>query len=553
MLLILGLDGATLDLIGPWAREGLLPNLARLMANGAWGRLSVATPPATFPSWTSFMTGVNPGRHGIFDFSRRDPGSYRIRFVNASFRKAPSIWHLLSSAGRRVAVLGLPATYPPEPVNGCMISGFDTPVTTRADRSFVYPPEWAAEVARLGGFPFADFQEFSVGPQWYAHALRRLKAGIERKTELARRLLAREDWDCFMLLIGESDTVAHHFWAFHDRRSPRFDPALHGSLGDPIRDIYVAIDHSIGELVSLVPEAHVLVASDHGFGGAGDTAVYLNRWLDQEGFLTWQTGSRRGAKLAGALRQAAVRIVPEGWQRATFRLAGGRLAAALESTVRFGGIDWSGTQAFSEELNYSPAIWLNVEGRDPQGCVRPGEYDRVCRQVAERLLGWRDPLNCTSVVRNVWRRDELYDGPCVDIAPDLILELEEPGGYSYVCLPSQGTGGPVIERLSGAALAGGKLRGMSGSHRPDGVFILNGPGVAPGELRGADITDLAPTILALCDGPGLVESDGGVLPCVEGAAGAPRSEPYVPPIEASYDPREEGCIRQRLEQLGYLE
>ena len=163
MVLILGLDGATLDLVEPWSTDGTMPNLRRLMRIGAWGRLASTVPPATLPGWASFMTGVNPGRHAIFDFTRREPGTYRVRFVNSSDRQAPSVWRLLSDAGRRVAILGLPGTYPPEAVNGCMISGFDTPVTTRADRSFVYPPTLANEVERCGGFPFADFQEFAIG------------------------------------------------------------------------------------------------------------------------------------------------------------------------------------------------------------------------------------------------------------------------------------------------------------------------------------------------------------------------------------------------------
>ena len=188
MLLILGLDGATLDLVEPWTADGTLPNLARLLRQGAWGRLASTMPAATFPSWTTFMTGVNPGRHGVFDFTRRDPGSYRVRFVNATFRKARTVWRLLSDAGRRVSVLGVPATYPPEAINGYMISGFDTPVTTHADASFVHPPEFAAEVEEAGGFPFADFQEFHIGPGWHARAAASLCDGIERKTRRAEVL-----------------------------------------------------------------------------------------------------------------------------------------------------------------------------------------------------------------------------------------------------------------------------------------------------------------------------------------------------------------------------
>ena len=138
-LLIIGLDGATFDLIEPWADE--LPHLARLMREGAWGRLRSTVPPATFPAWTSFMTGVDPGQHGVFDFTRRVPGAYRVEFVNATHRRVPTLWRILSDAGLRVGVLGVPATYPPEHLNGFQISGFDAPIAVGIDRSFVQPPE----------------------------------------------------------------------------------------------------------------------------------------------------------------------------------------------------------------------------------------------------------------------------------------------------------------------------------------------------------------------------------------------------------------------------
>jgi predicted AlkP superfamily phosphohydrolase/phosphomutase len=551
MLLILGLDGATLDLVEAWASCGELPHLARLMREGSCGRLASTVPAATFPSWTTFMTGVNPGRHGVFDFTRRDPGSYRVRFVNATFRKAPSIWRRLSDAGKRVTVLGLPGTYPPESINGYMVSGFDTPVTTRADASFVHPPRFARELERLGGFPFADFQEFRIDSGWHERALASLLEAIQRKERLARELLDREPWDCFMLLLGESDTAAHHFWRFHDPASPRFDAAGSARLGDPIRTVYRALDGLVGRLVERVPGARVLIVSDHGFGGAGDTALRLNRWLAENGWLAWQPSGRQSRR-AGALRSAALAAIPERWQAACFRLAGGRIASAVESGVRFGGIDWRRTQAFSEELNYAPSVWLNVAGRDPGGQVAAADYDRTCARLAEQLRAWQDPIHGTKVVRHVWRRDEVYDGACVEWAPDLILDLETPGRYSYVCLPSYGQSGPVLERMSGAALSAGKLSGMSGSHRPDGLFILTGPEVAPGRLRGAAMADMAPTILALC-GVGVPSGwDGRPLPCLTRAAAAAAAVEEPMSAESVYDEEQEERLRRRLEDLGYL-
>lgn len=552
MLLILGLDGATLDLVAPWVEDGTLPHLGELMRKGAWGRLSSTIPPATFPSWTSFMTGVNPGRHGIFDFTRREPGAYRVRFVNGTFRKVPTIWRLLSQAGRHVTVLGLPGTYPPEPLNGYMISGFDTPVTTRADSSFVYPASFAADLERYGGFSFADFQEFSVGPGWHERALASLLEGIERKGRLAQALLSRRPWDCFMLLMGESDTVAHHFWSFHDPKSPRFDAAGATRLGDPIRLVYQALDRLVGRLVTRHPEADFLIASDHGFGGVGNTALYLNRFLAEQGWLRWKPG-RPGAHLPARLREAALRIVPERLQARCFRMADGRLASRLESSVRFGGIDWSGTSAFSEELNYAPSIWLNVRGRDEAGVVPAADYERLCTEITEKLLSWRDPAHGSPVVRHVWRRSEIYHGEQTDMAPDLLLDLHQPEGYSYLCLQSAGQSGPCLTQID-PALGGGKLRGMSGSHRSDGLFLLAGKGVRPGEVIGACITDMAPTILSMCGLQAPAGWDGRTLACVQAenieAMDFPRDSAGE---ESYYGDAEERLLQQRLTKLGYFE
>ncbi len=556
MLLIIGLDGATWDLIDPWIAAGRLPHLERLRRQGVFGPLASTVPPATFPSWSTFMTGVNPGKHGIFDFTRRQLGTYGVQFVNASFRKVPTIWKRLSDAGRRVCVLGVPGTYPPEDVNGYMVSGFDTPVTTRADASFVSPRTLAPLVEQVGGFPFADFQEFRVGRRWYRMALDRLLRGIETKTRLAQTLLSREQWDCFLLLFGESDTVAHHFWKFHDVNSPLFDAEGAQEFGTAICRVYEALDAAIGALVSAAAPTAVLVASDHGFGGTGTKAVYLNEWLVQGGF---QRRRRHGAatQVTGRLKRAALQYVPAHLQARLFRLQAGRWANWLETRARFAGIEWTDTRAFSEELNYFPSVWLNLQGREPAGVVHPTDYDRVREDVCLAAAALRDPEHGAAVVRRAWRREELYAGPWTQYAPDIVLELNYDRGYSYRCLP---TGSAPARRavrvLRAHESAGGKLAGMSGSHRPDGIFMVSPMSVGAARTGSgrAAMADLAPTILQLCGidpPPGL---DGRALL----APASPRLQPLsAKPASASaehvYGPAEEHEIAARLTALGYLQ
>ncbi len=551
MLLIVGFDGATWDLINPWIDRGWLPNLQRLRERSISGPLTSTVPPVTLPSWTTFMTGVNPGKHGIFDFTRRDLGTYNVRFVNSTFRKVPTIWQRLSDAGKRVCVLGLPGTYPPEPLNGCMVCGFDTPVTLRADDRFVWPPELAALVREQGGFPFADFQEFRVDGDWYATARDRLLRGIDIKTGLALRLLAREEWDAFLIMFGESDTAAHHFWRFSDQASPRFDAVGAESYGDVLPSVYRALDAALGRLRDAVPEAEVLVVSDHGFGGAGLKVVHLNQWLTGLGLQTRRVS--RGAGLAGRLKTAALRRVPAPWQAPLFRLGGGAVAGRLESRSRFAQIEWSKTRVFSEELGYFPSAWINLRGREPQGIVDVADYERVRDDICAAAATLTDGESGRSVIRRAWRREELYQGDWVKYAPDVIFEMALDDGYSYACLPTGAATNPM-HRLDPQLCRGGKLAGMDGTHRTDGIYLLETAVSVPASGRRAAIADMAATILSCCDLDVPHEFDGRtVLTGISADVVVADNATPIPWQETQYTSAEEREIADRLASMGYLQ
>ncbi|MBI2435402.1 MAG: alkaline phosphatase family protein [Candidatus Hydrogenedentes bacterium] len=524
-LLLIGLDGAEPALLERWMAEGRLPHLARLRERGAFLRLRSTNPPVTFPAWTTCVTGVNPGRHGIFDFTEVTPGAYRLRFVNATRRQAPALWNILSAAGKRVAVLGVPGTWPPEPVNGVMVSGFDSPVATGVDASCVYPPELLPEVRE---WRFADVQESHIGPGWHERALEALLKKLEDKERIATRLLAREPWDFFMVVFGESDTVSHHFWLFHDPQSPRHRPGPQ----DALARVYSRLDAAVGRLVETAGEDVItMIVSDHGFGGAGTGVVHLNNWLALHDYLAFRTG---GDSL---LKRAALRYVPVKLRGVLFRRLRG-LAEGAESKSRFGGIDWARTTAWSEELNYFPSVRVNLAGREPHGQVRAPDYRAFVHDVCQHLETWE-------VVERAWPRAELFEGPHVDRAPDIILELALENGYSHSCLRSRG--GPPFRRLRPEEYFGGKERGMTGNHRPDGVCLLS----TPSPLPRADIQDVAPTVLALLGVPA-PPMDG--RPLVAGASSPVPLSP-VPAVGAAYDytPAEAAVVEERLRGLGYLE
>ncbi len=558
MIAIVGLDGATWDLAGPFMEAGDMPALTTIVRDGASGVLRSTIPPVTFPAWSSFLTGTNPGRHGIFDFSRRVPGTYEIAFVTSRDRKVPTMWRVLSDAGRRVAVLGVPTTYPPEPVNGVLVGGFDSPVATGIDGSFVHPRTFYAEmVAAVGPYTITDFQELRIGPGWHAAALPKILAAVERKRDLARWVLDRECWDVFMVLFGEADTASHHFWMFADPASPRYDAERAKELGRALRDVYRRLDDALGAIVAALPAgATVVVASDHGFGGAGTALVRVNRWLADAGFLRFRRGA--GALPARAVRLArrlALTGLPRGLQERAVRRTGRGVARRLEGWSRLGAIDMGRTAAFSEELNYAPSIWLNVRGRDPLGTVAPGpEYDTVVARVRDALLAWRHPVTAAPIVRAVHRRDEIYDGPCVDAAPDVILELASTDGYSAVCMPSTGREHAAVECLPPGEYVGGKGGGMNGSHRREGMWAIRGPAVAAGVSADATITDVAPTVLHLAGVPVPPWMEGELLAGVAGERVTADETPAAPePAMGDVAGPGDDELWRRLAALGYLD
>jgi predicted AlkP superfamily phosphohydrolase/phosphomutase len=561
-LLIIGLDGATLDLIEPWARAGQLPNLAALIRRGSVGRLASTLPAMTLPAWSTFLTGCNPGRHGLFDFTRHVPGRYAVQFVNATHRQEPTFLRRMSDAGLRVAALGIPTTYPPEPINGVMIGGFDSPVSTRRDDSFIYPREVYDELRSTAGeFPLTDLQEVNIGPGWHAQALKKLTQAIDGQARVARHLLEREAWDCFAIVFGASDTVSHHFWAFHDPNSPRRDAAGAARFGGAIRAIYQQLDRAVGELLqSAGADADVFVVSDHGFGGTSDIAISINRYLNQQGLLNFKPRPGASSRAAELLKQAGLRRLPARAQQMLFRRLGA-VVDRLESGARFGHIDWPRTLVYSEELNYFPSVWINLLGREPGGVVEPDQYEAVRDRAILALEQWIGEESGEYIVRRAYRREEVYAGPALCEAPDIVLELALDGGYSYAVEAARSPG-PSLRRMDASEHIGAKGRSMNGSHRPEGVLIAAGPSIASGAaIHHATLADMAPTLLAMLEQR--VDSlDGRILgelfvePMghrIDRAQSDAALFAWSPVSKLVYSNSDAALLAGRLRALGYIE
>ncbi len=565
-IVVLGLDGATFDIIKPLALEGKLPHFSKVLNEGCCHDLGSTVPAMSFPAWSSFLTGKNPGRHGIYDFMARRPHSYESQFINATWRKAESFARILSDAGRRVALLSVPLTYPPEQINGVVISGFDAPgIGGVADASAIHPPGLRATLRQVvGEYPISANLEALSGEM----LLSGLHDTMARKAKAALHLYKSEPWDCFVLVLGETDAVAHHFWSHHDPRSPlrdqaHRDPALAGA----IESIYRRADTILGEFLACLRDDTTLrVVSDHGHGGNGTKGISLNRWLQRQGLLRYRATGESGwsgggwhRRLARALlnscKSFGLKVTPVPIKKLLIRRT--RIASRMESWLRFSHLDWRRTQVYSEEGSY-PSLWLNVRGREPMGVVETQAYESLCDDVVRRLGEWSDPESGRKVVNRVYRREEIYQGPYAAQAPDLTIEWNLDDGYSYVNRRSTGPGEPIYS-LDGKQRIGLK----SGYHRNDGILMAFGSRVrAHSELRRPTLIDLAPTILYLTGAPVPADMDGRILEeMIEGEYRASHpversgshSGPGSPETEVTYTEEEAELIKSRLRALGYIE
>ena len=255
----------------------------------------------------------------------------------------------------------------------------------------------------------------------------------------------------------------------------------------------------------------------------------------------------------------ALAWLPAAFAQAVFRRA--RTAAAeLESRARFGGLDWTRTLAFSEEANTNPGIWINLAGREPEGCVAAEDYEAVRDRLIEALLAWRLPSGAPVIARAL-RREEVHRGPFADRAPDIVVELALDAGHGLSLVPTpwaeggaQGDGIPALRTLPAEDYGGGRGRGMNGTHRSDGIWIAKGPG-AEAQTAPTRLSRVAPWLAAAMDLAWTDEAHperGADSDETPGPPGSGRNDPFSQPTQP-YSEEEEAMVAERLRALGYLE
>ena len=531
----LGWDGATWNVADPMLRAGQLPNMARLIERGTRMKLRSTVPPNSSIAWTTFATGKNAGKHGVYYFVERTPDSYSRRIINATSIRTETLWSILSRHDKRVSVVNVPVTFPPEPVNGTMVCGMLSP---SPESAFTHPPTLHTElIAQVGPVPM-DHVEGGVAYATHRMALLEdILRDQERRCRMAAYLMDRDPWDFFMLVLTSSDRIGHVAMRFKDEQFRAENPALTAKFGDILEQTYAQLDRLTGDLLrKLDDDTHVLLFSDHGMGPLRKH-FHLGRWLREKGYLVLKAGAQK-KRTEWELRK----------RRVTDRIrvtAPGRRPRPIWDLV-----DWEKTRAYPSWGGGEDVVLVNLAGREPEGSVAPGEdYEQLCEEICRELGEIVDPDTGRPVIPAAHKRRDLWHGDHVDLAPDIQFEVDDVAYHIECDIFSEG---PILVRPEDP---------VPGMHRMDGILVAAGPGIRSGEEGELHhLIDMTPTICHLLGVPVPEDMDGQVIEALyTGEFGAAHPVIAGPPTQGGYhvekedfDGDEADAVAETLRSMGYV-
>lgn len=553
-VLVLGLDGATWTLLDPLLAQNKLPTLGKLIANGTRSILRSCIQPSSEQAWSAFATGKQNGKFGLYGFYQRAPHSYALEYINASHRRAATLWRILSERQKKCVVVNVPLTWPVEPINGALVSGLMTP---GLNSQFTHPPEIKNELLQKLGEYIIDV-DIERGES-DINSLDELAARVKRMSELQTRafeylLDKNPDWDFGMLVHRAPDILCHKFWRYQDPTHPLYNKQDAQKWGSVINDCFEYLDAYNARLLEKYADDNttVIVLSDHGFGPLTH-AVYLNLYFSQQGLLSYQ--AQKGNTLSSALRTGVKRLnnpLVGAVKTKVFELFPA-LKSNLHYSMAYGNMDWSRTKAYA--IGTMGNVYLNMRGREPQGCVEPQDYESTRNAVIAAMRALRDPDTQKPIFDFVYRREEIYNGAALDEAPDVIGLIDGPYHIAAVdWRGGNGTAKSIVEKVGNQLLF---VSDTSGQHRMDGILIGNGAGISPHRslTPSPQLIDLAPTILQLFGEPIPEDMDGQVL---NDLLARQRPAEYAPALnfenkmDGEYSAEDQKAIEERLAGLGYL-
>ena len=533
-LLIIGLDGATYDVLDPLMEDGRMPNLKRFIAEGVAGVLHSTQPPITPAAWTTFMTGKGPGQHGILDFEKYDATKHELTFNSTYQIREKTIWELLSEKGLRVGSVNVPMTFPPKPINGFMISGFETP---SIKEDFTYPKELKEEIFRLiPDYNYrTNWQRRALGGQdVLAVNLEYISNSFDQGLKLTKYCGDKFGWEVLMTVFKLVDNVQHKAWKYLDPQTRHQYPRE----AEMAAEVFKRLDDVLGDMFAYAVEknATVLIMSDHGHGSL-DGKAQPNWLLKKWGYLAlrspWEQASTRTAHL---------------WHRFTKGKAT-RFEQGSRGIERELAVDWTRTRACVMHAGIYGYLYINLKGRGPHGIVEPEDYERLRDELAERL-------------RNATARDK--SGREINIFPEIhkteVLyrcdRADNPNLPDLLLVPNPGLA--VVRKIRGRkGVRWCQTARLEGTHRDEGILAVGGPYVQQGAQTEANIMDIAPTMLAAMGLRVPVDMEGRVI--LEAFTTEPTIE-REPPLKKVaeehvevYSDEDRRVLEERLSELGYLE
>jgi len=360
---VLGLDGVPYSLLMRLAEQGVIPHLAALLKTGQTVPIHSVLPPISSVAWASFMTARNPGKHGIFGFVDRQPSSMQLFLPTSAHLKAEPLWEAIGRTGKRVLVMNCPVTYPPRPVNGILVSGFEAPSLDKA----VYPADL---VPKLRSWGYQTDANPRLGHRDLEAMMLALRRVLKARFFTLFQLIAQESWDFVFCHVMETDRLHHFFWGPYAHEDRVF--------GAEFLRFYVELDALIGSLLAAIPdETELILLSDHGFTELR-TEFYLNTWLRESGWFVTAPDGARGDGLSLGAGTRAYSLVP------------GR-------------------------------VYLNLRGRERDGIIELKDYAAARAELTDVLRAAKDPETGAAVIAQVLTREEAFTGPHLDLAPDLVV------------------------------------------------------------------------------------------------------------------------------------
>jgi predicted AlkP superfamily phosphohydrolase/phosphomutase len=454
-VMVIGLDCAAPQLVfDQWQDE--LPTFKQLYTQGVYGELQSCIPAITVPAWSSMMSSKDPGTLGIYGFRNRRDYSYdNLYIATGAAVKEPRVWDILGEAGKHNVLVGVPQTFPIRPINGVTVSSFLTP---SLESGFTYPRELGEQLLKLAPRYAVDVPNFRTPDKDWL--LRQLWDMTEMRFKVLNHLMEVEPWDYFMWVEMGVDRIHHGMWSFMDPGHRRYEAG--NKYENSIKDYYQLIDAQIATMLSKIDDnTMVLVLSDHG-GKKMDGGICINEWLRREGYLTLHEDP------------------PE-----MFDEDGKRILTPFAKVE----VDWSKTMAWGQG-GYYGRVFLNVEGREPQGIIKRADYEKVRNELIERFQAIPDP-DGNAIGTVVFKPQDIYRH-VRNVAPDLIVYW---GNLDWRSVGSFGHGGIyTFENDTGPDDA---------NHATNGMFILYDPRHPESgrEIKGRQLMDVSPTILDLMGVP----------------------------------------------------